>query len=100
MVKKFVNKELNLGLYALRDIREGEELSICKNLDDLLEIFNEFNSSFPKELNPLNIKLLRKLYLEKLTEGLNVNDLDTFDVNSLEISSYLDYKFRITYFMN
>jgi hypothetical protein len=71
-------------VYALRDIREGEELSICKNFDNLLEIFNEL---FPKELNPFSIKFLRTLYLEKLTEKLNVSDSDVFEVKSLEISS-------------
>jgi hypothetical protein len=43
LVKRYVNEELNFGLYALRDICEGEELSICSNFDNLLEIFNEFN---------------------------------------------------------
>src|SRR3954454_6761210 len=63
LVKRYVNEELNLGVYALRDICEGEELSICKNFDNLLEIYDEFNSLFPKELNPFNVKILRALYL-------------------------------------
>ncbi|GBC08432.1 hypothetical protein RclHR1_00810024 [Rhizophagus clarus] len=86
LVKKYINKELNLGLYALRDIYEGDELSICNNIDNLFEIFNEFNFLFPKELDPFKINLLRSLYLEKLIEKLNINDLDNFELNSLDIS--------------
>ncbi|RGB27349.1 hypothetical protein C1646_769232 [Rhizophagus diaphanus] len=86
LVKKYINKELNLGLYALRDIYEGDELSICNNIDNLFEIFNEFNLLFPKELNPFKINFLRSLYLEKLIEKLNIHDLDNFELNSLNIS--------------
>jgi hypothetical protein len=87
LVKKYINKELNLGLYALRDIYEGDELSICNNIDNLFEIFNEFNLLlFPKELNPFKINFLRSLYLEKLIEKLNINDLDNFELKSLDIS--------------
>ncbi|RIA80213.1 hypothetical protein C1645_793015 [Glomus cerebriforme] len=86
LVKKYINKELNLGLYALRDISEGDELSICNNINDILEIFNEFSLTFPKELNPFNLKYLRSLYLEKLLEKLNNSDLDIFNLNSLGIS--------------
>ncbi|CAB4492525.1 unnamed protein product [Rhizophagus irregularis] len=85
-VKKYINKELNLGLYALRDIYEGDELSICNNIDNLFEIFNEFNLLFPKELDPFKINFLRSLYLEKLIEKLNIHDLDNFELNSLNIS--------------
>ncbi|GBC13641.2 hypothetical protein GLOIN_2v1154509 [Rhizophagus irregularis DAOM 181602=DAOM 197198] len=86
LVKKYINKELNLGLYALRDIYEGDELSICNNIDNLFEIFNEFNLLFPKELDPFKINFLRSLYLEKLIEKLNIHDLDNFELNSLNIS--------------
>ncbi|CAG8497471.1 8148_t:CDS:2 [Funneliformis caledonium] len=48
LVKNYINNELNLGVYALRDIGENEELSICENIENSLEITSDFGLSFPK----------------------------------------------------
>ncbi|CAG8591032.1 12198_t:CDS:2 [Funneliformis mosseae] len=83
LVKNYINNELNLGVYALRDIGENEELSICENIENSLEITSDFGLSFPKVLDPI---ITRAMYLKKLLGKLNDNDLDIFELNSLEIS--------------